>query len=89
MLSLHYDAYTSPLFHPLTSSLVPAYKEIPFAATTTLTVLFTQYAFEVGFAYDRKEPKDHGEGGRMRGRCRVERQVERGVDEKILSRLVI
>ena len=44
----------------------PAYKGIPFAATTALT-LFMQHAIEVGFAYDRKEAKDHGEGGRMVG----------------------
>ncbi|KAG6810994.1 hypothetical protein H0H92_009497 [Tricholoma furcatifolium] len=44
----------------------PAYKGIPFAATTAL-VLHTKHNIDVGFAYDRKEAKDHGEGGVMVG----------------------
>ncbi|KAF7301204.1 Pribosyltran domain-containing protein [Mycena indigotica] len=44
----------------------PAYKGIPFAATTAL-VLHTQHNLGVGLAYDRKEAKDHGEGGMMVG----------------------
>lgn len=30
-------------------------------------MLYTQYQINVGFAYDRKEAKDHGEGGLMIG----------------------
>jgi orotate phosphoribosyltransferase len=44
----------------------PAYKGISFAATTVLT-LHTTYNLSFGFAYDRKEPKDHGEGGSLVG----------------------
>ncbi|KAF8907838.1 phosphoribosyltransferase-like protein [Gymnopilus junonius] len=44
----------------------PAYKGIPFAATTAMA-LFTQHKISIGFAYDRKEVKDHGEGGKMVG----------------------
>ncbi|KAF5318423.1 hypothetical protein D9619_010925 [Psilocybe cf. subviscida] len=44
----------------------PAYKGIPFASTAAL-VLYTQHQIAVGFAYDRKEVKDHGEGGKMVG----------------------
>ncbi|RXW19458.1 hypothetical protein EST38_g6386 [Candolleomyces aberdarensis] len=44
----------------------PAYKGIPFASTTAL-VLYTKHNIAVGFAYDRKEAKDHGEGGKMVG----------------------
>jgi orotate phosphoribosyltransferase len=44
----------------------PAYKGIPFASTTAL-VLHTGHKIDVGFAYDRKEVKDHGEGGMMVG----------------------
>lgn len=44
----------------------PAYKGIPFAATAAL-ILYTQHNIPVGFAYDRKEVKDHGEGGKMVG----------------------
>jgi len=55
--------------HPLPSFDVlfgPAYKGIPFAATTALA-LYTQHQINVGFTYDRKEPKDHGEGGLLVG----------------------
>ncbi|KAG6868645.1 hypothetical protein C0993_012689 [Termitomyces sp. T159_Od127] len=44
----------------------PAYKGIPFAASTTI-VLYTKHSIEVGFAYDRKEAKGHGEGGMIVG----------------------
>ncbi|THH10627.1 hypothetical protein EW145_g1214 [Phellinidium pouzarii] len=44
----------------------PAYKGIPFAAATAL-VLHRDYNISVGYAYDRKEVKSHGEGGRMVG----------------------
>ncbi|KAH6887845.1 orotate phosphoribosyltransferase [Coprinopsis sp. MPI-PUGE-AT-0042] len=44
----------------------PAYKGIPFASTTSL-ILHTEHQIDVGFAYDRKEAKDHGEGGKMVG----------------------
>lgn len=40
----------------------PAYKGIPFAAGTAL-LLHRDHKIAVGFAYDRKEAKDHGEGG--------------------------
>lgn len=40
----------------------PAYKGIPFAACTAL-LLHRDHGIDVGFAYDRKEAKDHGEGG--------------------------
>ncbi|KAF9020197.1 orotate phosphoribosyltransferase [Rhodocollybia butyracea] len=44
----------------------PAYKGIPFAASTALT-LHTAHSISVGFAYNRKEAKDHGEGGSIVG----------------------
>jgi orotate phosphoribosyltransferase len=44
----------------------PAYKGISLAAITAV-LLHTQHGIDVGFAYDRKEAKDHGEGGRMVG----------------------
>ncbi|KAG7097851.1 hypothetical protein E1B28_005166 [Marasmius oreades] len=44
----------------------PAYKGIPFAALTVMQ-LFDQHQISVGLAYDRKETKDHGEGGNMVG----------------------
>lgn len=44
----------------------PAYKGIPFVAATALT-LYRDHGLSVGYAYDRKEAKDHGEGGKMVG----------------------
>lgn len=44
----------------------PAYKGIPLAAATAL-LLYQDHKIDVGYAYDRKEAKDHGEGGRMVG----------------------
>jgi orotate phosphoribosyltransferase len=44
----------------------PAYKGIALAAVTAV-LLHAQHQINVGFAYDRKEAKDHGEGGRLVG----------------------
>ncbi|KAJ8077529.1 orotate phosphoribosyltransferase [Marasmius tenuissimus] len=44
----------------------PAYKGIPFAAMA-VTHLYDNHNISVGLAYDRKEVKDHGEGGNMVG----------------------
>ena len=44
----------------------PAYKGISLAACTAM-VLHRDHGINVGFAYDRKEAKDHGEGGMMVG----------------------
>jgi len=44
----------------------PAYKGISLAACTAM-VLHRDYSLDLGFAYDRKEAKDHGEGGSMVG----------------------
>lgn len=44
----------------------PAYKGIPLAVTTTIA-LAAHHDLDVGFCYDRKEVKDHGEGGGLVG----------------------
>lgn len=44
----------------------PAYKGIPLA-TATATALYEHHGMDVGVAYDRKEAKSHGEGGRLIG----------------------
>jgi orotate phosphoribosyltransferase len=43
-----------------------AYKGIPIAALVA-AALFRNYGIKVGFAYNRKEVKDHGEGGSLVG----------------------
>jgi len=52
-----------PDFHVLFG---PAYKGVPFAVTIAV-VLHTSYKIDIGFTYDRKEVKDHGEGGKIIG----------------------
>lgn len=44
----------------------PAYKGIPLAAATAL-LLHRDHNIDIGYAFDRKEAKDHGEGGKMVG----------------------
>ena len=44
----------------------PAYKGIPLAAVTA-AALYDQHGRDVGYAFNRKEVKDHGEGGTVVG----------------------
>ena len=44
----------------------PAYKGIPLVVATSL-VLHAEYGQDVAYCFDRKEAKDHGEGGRLVG----------------------
>jgi orotate phosphoribosyltransferase len=44
----------------------PAYKGIPLAATTAIA-LFDTYQQDLPYCYNRKEAKDHGEGGTLVG----------------------
>jgi orotate phosphoribosyltransferase len=44
----------------------PAYKGIPLAVTTSIA-LAEHHGRDVGFCFDRKEAKDHGEGGSLVG----------------------
>lgn len=44
----------------------PAYKGIPLCVTTA-AALFTRHEINCGFSFDRKEVKDHGDGGKVVG----------------------
>jgi orotate phosphoribosyltransferase len=44
----------------------PAYKGIPLAVATSIA-LFQNYGRDLGFCFNRKEAKDHGEGGVLVG----------------------
>ncbi|HAK53232.1 MAG TPA: orotate phosphoribosyltransferase [Gammaproteobacteria bacterium] len=44
----------------------PAYKGIPLVSATS-TSLYDDYSIDVPYAFNRKEEKDHGEGGRLVG----------------------
>lgn len=44
----------------------PAYKGIPLAIATGIT-LYTKFGIDLNYCFDRKEVKDHGEGGMIIG----------------------
>ena len=44
----------------------PAYKGISLGALVC-AALYSDFGVDVGFAYNRKEAKDHGEGGKLVG----------------------
>ncbi len=46
----------------------PAYKGIPLAVATA-SALYKDHGIDVGFCFDRKEAKDHGEGGLFVGQA--------------------
>lgn len=52
----------------------PAYKGISLGAVVCAS-LYCEYGIDVGFAYDRKEAKDHGEGGKLVGADMVNKRV--------------
>lgn len=54
----------------------PAYKGIPLAVSTAVA-LYTKFGIDVNYCFDRKEAKDHGEGG-----CIVGKQLADG--EKVV-----
>jgi orotate phosphoribosyltransferase len=60
------DAIIQRFGHDVDVVFGPAYKGIPLAVTTALA-LHHDHGRDVGFCYDRKEAKDHGEGGRLVG----------------------
>ncbi len=45
----------------------PAYKGIPLAVSAA-NALYGKYGIDIGFCFDRKEAKDHGEGGMFVGK---------------------
>ena len=51
---------------PVETLFGPAYKGIPLAVSAVIA-LATKYGINVSYCFDRKEAKDHGEGGNMVG----------------------
>jgi orotate phosphoribosyltransferase len=49
----------------------PAYKGIPLAVTTAVS-LYSKYGVDMNYCFDRKEVKDHGEGGMFVGKQLVD-----------------
>ena len=52
----------------------PAYKGIPLSAAIAME-LYSQHGINVGYAYNRKEAKDHGEGGVLVGADMTHKKV--------------
>jgi len=52
----------------------PAYKGISLGAVVC-AALYSDFGVDVGFAYDRKEAKDHGEGGKLVGASMENKRV--------------
>lgn len=51
---------------PIDALFGPAYKGIPLAVATSMA-LATQHDRDINYCFNRKEEKDHGEGGKMVG----------------------
>ena len=62
----------------------PAYKGIPLAIATGIT-LFTKFGIDLNYCFDRKEVKDHGEGGMIIGYQFGEKDTLIFVDDVITS----
>lgn len=65
----------------------PAYKGIPLGAVVS-SALYSDFGVDVGFAYNRKEAKDHGEGGTLVGASMKDKKVLI-IDDVITSGLAI
>jgi orotate phosphoribosyltransferase len=61
----------------------PAYKGVPLAVATAIAL--AEEGRDVGFCFDRKEAKDHGEGGRFVGAQPVDGQKLVLVDDVVTS----
>lgn len=64
-LALLGKAYASAIVdHDLEFEILfgPAYKGIPIASAVAIA-MFNEYNIDISFCFNRKEPKDHGEGG--------------------------
>ena len=66
MGSFYANAVIDLVGHDVDVIFGPAYKGIPLAVTTAMN-LHRDHGRDVGFCFDRKEVKDHGEGGGLVG----------------------
>jgi orotate phosphoribosyltransferase len=63
---LYADAIAASFGREVDVLFGPAYKGIPLVVTTAMA-LAADHGHDVGFCFDRKEAKDHGEGGDLVG----------------------
>ena len=62
----------------------PAYKGIPLAVSATVA-LFNKFGTSVNYCFDRKEAKDHGEGGTFVGRALTDGEKVVVIDDVMTS----
>lgn len=62
----------------------PAYKGIPLAVSATVA-LFNKFGTSVNYCFDRKEVKDHGEGGTFVGRALADGEKVVVIDDVMTS----
>ena len=62
----------------------PAYKGIPLAVAA-VTALYEKYGIDVSYTFDRKEVKDHGEGGMFVGKALADGEKVVIIDDVMTS----
>ncbi|MGN0601668.1 MAG: orotate phosphoribosyltransferase [Oscillospiraceae bacterium] len=62
----------------------PAYKGIPLAVSATVA-LYNKFGIDVSYCFDRKEAKDHGEGGMFVGKKLVDGEKVVIIDDVMTS----
>lgn len=69
---------------PVETLFGPAYKGIPLAVST-VTALYNKFGIDVSYCFDRKEVKDHGEGGMFVGKVLKDNEKVIIIDDVMTS----
>lgn len=69
---------------PVETLFGPAYKGIPLAVSATVA-LYNKFGIDVSYTFDRKEVKDHGEGGMFVGKTLCDNEKVVIIDDVMTS----
>lgn len=69
---------------PVETLFGPAYKGIPLAVST-VTALYNKFGIDISYCFDRKEVKDHGEGGMFVGKVLKDNEKVIIIDDVMTS----
>ncbi|MBQ7757057.1 MAG: orotate phosphoribosyltransferase [Oscillospiraceae bacterium] len=69
---------------PVETLFGPAYKGIPLAVSATVA-LYNKFGIDVAYTFDRKEVKDHGEGGMFVGKTLCDNEKVVIIDDVMTS----
>lgn len=69
---------------PVETLFGPAYKGIPLAVSTVVA-LYNKFGIDVSYTFDRKEVKDHGEGGMFVGKALTDNEKVVIIDDVMTS----